>query len=533
MEAQSQSQVPHRATSSLRRKMFVLIFSIVVISLITQAMYAISILRAEKQKFLYYAVLMESSRFGDKLTTELSEAKDSFERDCAASGEANEPTRIVGNDAAKLTEPERAQILRELTASKSGLKTPNNEFAILTVAGRFLVFGNSEKAQSCVVPVDTDHLTKKLTFYSFSNIYLHESVSKKNVTLVKGAAPFLEARTTLGSSQTLLTSAMSSSVSQGAHDFISNEGKDQVGSFLKILGGKYVVLTELPRESLTAELQSIAVDLLLFAVFLGALCLFVAVAFARRLSVPLELLKEGTDALAAGRYDQKLVIESNDEIEELAGHFSRLATRLLERDQQLEAASELATRDGLTGLRNYRYFRAKIDEYLALAIRHRLPIGVILLDLDHFKQVNDTYGHQQGDLVLKTISALVVKTCRETDVVCRYGGEEFIILAPQTSVEGAIKLAERIRIATEQTEIQILTQPGKMMKKTTSIGVCCFNPDPNKKHHTWSPDVHAISEVMIKEADTRLYEAKTTGRNQVKTSQTDDSTFANIPAKAA
>ena len=165
-------------------------------------------------------------------------------------------------------------------------------------------------------------------------------------------------------------------------------------------------------QGLVSELRSLVWNLFLFALILGAVCLVVGVAFSKRLIQPLEKLMVYADNLAAGRYDNDLKIDSDDEISELSNHFVRLGERLSERDKQLEAASDLATRDGLTGLHNYRYFKAKLEEYLALARRQKLSMGIILMDVDHFKAVNDTYGHPQGDHVLKVLSQVLKSSCR-------------------------------------------------------------------------------------------------------------------------
>jgi diguanylate cyclase (GGDEF)-like protein/PAS domain S-box-containing protein len=120
---------------------------------------------------------------------------------------------------------------------------------------------------------------------------------------------------------------------------------------------------------------------------------------------------------------------------------------------QLEAANallhSLATTDGLTGLKNHRAFQERLVEEFERARRYEAPLSVILLDVDQFKQYNDTYGHQEGDRVLKILADVMCNVARETDYLARYGGEEFVILLPNTGREGALRAAERYRSALE------------------------------------------------------------------------------------
>src|SRR5690606_10752900 len=114
-----------------------------------------------------------------------------------------------------------------------------------------------------------------------------------------------------------------------------------------------------------------------------------------------------------------------------------------------ERMEQLATTDGLTGLVNQRQFQALFDASLARVERYGRKLSLILADIDHFKSINDTYGHPVGDRVLKAVAAILQGTARRTDVVARYGGEEFAILMEETASQGAFQMAERIRKAIE------------------------------------------------------------------------------------
>jgi len=174
--------------------------------------------------------------------------------------------------------------------------------------------------------------------------------------------------------------------------------------------------------------------------------------------------------------------------------------------KQMKIANEklrtMALRDGLTGLFNHRYFQETFNHEFGRAVRYQRPFSLFMLDLDHFKKINDSYGHRVGDIVLQEISALILSTVRTNDVVARYGGEEFAIIAPETDLKGAAVLAERIRKSVEQMEI--LTDSATV-KATISIGVATYLPDKKT----------ATKAEILDAADASLYESKRNGRNKL------------------
>lgn len=160
-----------------------------------------------------------------------------------------------------------------------------------------------------------------------------------------------------------------------------------------------------------------------------------------------------------------------------------------------------ATHDGLTRLNN----RREIERYLNLeyerAVRYNNLLSVMMLDIDHFKRVNDTYGHQAGDEVLRCVAETIRQTIRKTDIAGRYGGEEFLILATNTSFDGSKILAQRLNTAIKETPI--MQKDGKTISVTVSIGVSYYSSDIK------SPDS------LVKSADEALYKAKETGRDRI------------------
>ncbi len=167
----------------------------------------------------------------------------------------------------------------------------------------------------------------------------------------------------------------------------------------------------------------------------------------------------------------------------------------------------LAVTDTLTGLYNRRYFFERACQEFIRSCRYQHPLTIVMLDLDHFKAVNDTYGHPIGDLVLQTISRLVTQTVRKSDLVARFGGEEIILLLPETTLQCGEALAERLR-----QKIATLSIPTNdhTLSITASLGVSCGNPANCKL------EPQRAIETLIEFADQALYLAKQNGRNQVR-----------------
>jgi diguanylate cyclase (GGDEF)-like protein/PAS domain S-box-containing protein len=170
--------------------------------------------------------------------------------------------------------------------------------------------------------------------------------------------------------------------------------------------------------------------------------------------------------------------------------------------KQMEAKLEvLASTDGLTGLYNRVYFNEKLEDEVQRAIRFKTPLSLLMLDLDHFKKVNDTYGHQAGDLCLMALASLMRRLSRTVDTCARYGGEEFVIILPQTPPENAMGLAERLRQKVEALKVQYEDQS---IQYTISIGINALSLTEEK-----------TAEELLKTVDSALYEAKENGRNCV------------------
>lgn len=180
--------------------------------------------------------------------------------------------------------------------------------------------------------------------------------------------------------------------------------------------------------------------------------------------------------------------------------FGTLAAMTLENIRLYEEAHQLATHDGLTQLVTQRTFHQKLKDELLRAGRSQMPTALVMCDIDHFKVYNDTYGHQAGDELLRTVARLLTSHTRPVDVVARYGGEEFALILPNTVRDLALQAAERIRqaVASEPFVFQ-----GRRTKVTMSFGVAVFPQDATTQTQ------------LVRVADERLYKSKEGGRNQV------------------
>jgi diguanylate cyclase (GGDEF)-like protein len=190
----------------------------------------------------------------------------------------------------------------------------------------------------------------------------------------------------------------------------------------------------------------------------------------------------------------------------------RLARTIRELEQSHMALAEQATTDSLTRLKNRRMFYHQAEQNLVSCRRYNKDMSVLLLDIDHFKKVNDSFGHHAGDEVLVKVALLLSRMVRGVDTVARFGGEEFAVLMPETNKLGAAVLAERIRSAMEKDYIVV---DGREIPVTVSIGIATLAAET----------VESIDQ-MLSIADRRLYMAKNSGRNRICVSDDGRSSFA-------
>jgi diguanylate cyclase (GGDEF)-like protein len=226
---------------------------------------------------------------------------------------------------------------------------------------------------------------------------------------------------------------------------------------------------------------------------------------------PLDRLTDGAAKVAAGDLEVGLPIYSRGEVGYMTEVFNNMVARLRQGREELAAINktlreknteleEISVTDALTGLYNRKHLMETLPHELARAQRYSHPFSVLMIDIDHFKKHNDTYGHLVGDRTLARMASIFTESVRSVDYVARYGGEEFLIMLPETSLEDALSAAERIRARVAK---EAFGDDGSKVRITVSIGVAGFPEDGD------------TSESIIASADAVLYQAKQRGRNRV------------------
>src|SRR5436305_3532286 len=192
----------------------------------------------------------------------------------------------------------------------------------------------------------------------------------------------------------------------------------------------------------------------------------------------------------------------NKEDAQLLWILSLVAENLMTREYSNEGLLRFAFTDYLTGLKTRGYFEQQLELEFKRAERRRQKFALLMIDIDHFKQLNDTFGHHTGDQVLRDVASILMKDMREVDTVARYGGEEFVIILPETTESGASYVAQRLRRAVEHAKF-FAGSPQTIQHLTISIGIAVYDTDAQFKRD------------LIEFADAALYSAKHSGRNQV------------------
>lgn len=217
---------------------------------------------------------------------------------------------------------------------------------------------------------------------------------------------------------------------------------------------------------------------------------------------PLFSEEEITGCVVAKSMIEKLSKRDIDYLEQL----TRQAAATINRANSYSTILQYATLDALTNLNNRRQFEIRLGQEISITKRQNNPLCAMMIDIDFFKSVNDTYGHAAGDEVLRSVASIIKQALRESDIPSRYGGEEFAVLLPYTHVEEAKIVGERLRKAVESTPIivNIEDKEPQAINVTISMGLAEYNQTET-------------GEVLFERADKALYEAKTNGRNQVRT----------------
>ena len=216
------------------------------------------------------------------------------------------------------------------------------------------------------------------------------------------------------------------------------------------------------------------------------------------LCVPMLAYGEAVGLLTLGLSSQEMLSDAKRRLATTVAEHLALALANLRLQETLRSQS---IRDPLTGLFNRRYMEESLEREMRRARRARHPVGVIMLDLDHFKPFNDTHGHEVGDALLREVGAVLQRSIRSEDIACRFGGEEFILILPEASLADAAQRAEQIRDSVRSISIMHGSQP--VGPVTVSLGVALY------------PDDGPTADAVLRTADTALYAAKAEGRNRV------------------
>ncbi len=222
--------------------------------------------------------------------------------------------------------------------------------------------------------------------------------------------------------------------------------------------------------------------------------------FSSLLLIPLQIKSDNIGAMVFASENRHFFTTYEAEILEVLGNQVSVAIDNARMYEQVEA---MAVTDGLTQLYNHRKFQEILDSEFRRAQRYNTPLSILLLDIDRFKSINDTKGHPVGDEVLKKIAGLIRRFIRDTDFPCRYGGEEFVLVLPNTSTKEVVIIAERIRKSVEKSTFILNNK--EELNITISIGIATYPADAKEKQE------------LVDKADKALYFAKESGRNQTQT----------------
>lgn len=285
----------------------------------------------------------------------------------------------------------------------------------------------------------------------------------------------------------------------------SYHGRKVVGAHTWINEGRWLLVTEVPLDDVLTGFYRF----LWMVGGISAVCLALItpllMRFTRSIEQPLYTIMGFSRSMARGEYDRECCLPELDrapaEIAVLYESFCEMNAKVVSTIEELE---RVAITDQLTGVYNRRHLMAAGEKLVDVCRRGNAPCGCLMLDVDHFKRVNDTYGHAVGDMVLTTIADTLQKSVRGSDIVARYGGEEFAIVAPNADREEAARLAERIREAVEKLAF---SADGVRFVCTVSVGVSDTG--------AMSTVGATLLESALNCADAALYKAKDAGRNRV------------------
>jgi len=284
-----------------------------------------------------------------------------------------------------------------------------------------------------------------------------------------------------------------------AVSYESGDGLAVVGAMAPVPGSEWSAVAEIPASSAFQDIRRLRNATVLLVVVLLVVVGSLAYGLGLQIVLPLDRLTLAANRVAGGDLDVEVGVPGAGELSHLTSVFNDMVRRLREGRAVLE---RLSVTDELTGLANRRRLTAELEREVRRSARHGRAFAVLMLDVDHFKRFNDTWGHPVGDALLKRLSSVLRECVRDVDTVARYGGEEFLVIMPEATVADAAKVAERIRSAVEKDRF---TPEGgtEQVHATVSIGCAAF------------PEHAETAVTLVEAADQALYRSKQAGRNRV------------------
>jgi len=293
-------------------------------------------------------------------------------------------------------------------------------------------------------------------------------------------------------------------------EYTSRHGHQVLGLGVRIPNTDWSVVAEIKKADAYAEIVRMGeLTTLIVVLLLVAMGLF-AYLLGHSIVKPLQRLSGEAGKVASGNLQVDIPVQGNSEISYLTQVFNHMVASLQRGQEEISQAHEalieknrelhqLSITDSLTGIFNRKHVMDLFDMEFIRTQRYGTPFSVLIADLDHFKAVNDTYGHLAGDSVLRSIAKAMVESVRACDHIGRYGGEEFVVVLPNTGIDGAMDMAERIR---RKIRLVTFNNDGQEFSMTLSIGLAVCHDDDNSV------------EAILKRADDALYRAKANGRDQ-------------------
>lgn len=291
-----------------------------------------------------------------------------------------------------------------------------------------------------------------------------------------------------------------------AESILTNHG-EVAAAFGKVTKNNWVVVYEMSHDQIYA-LSKVSGDMSLGTMLVVfVLGIVVSVIFARIIIKPLQEITLATEQVAAGDLTRRINLHGHPDFQRMIQNFNIMTTNLQAQYEELE---KLSLQDYLTGLANRRYFEKQFRLELDRALRLGHPTTLLILDVDDFKIINDKFGHLEGDKTLKALAAVLKESVREVDLPVRFGGEEFLVLLPETSLEQGRLVGEKIRKKISLLEI---FSRKETIKCTVSIGLS-GTEQVKELHSAAAPWL-----TLIEQADDALYQAKVSGKNRVEVYQ--------------